>query len=493
MFYIFRGGKMRMIYHILTANLSFTQISILVLIAVLVLISARSFMRTEVKIWHIMLCGALAVLALGQISVWDAAKAINYDVIVFLAGAFIVGRALSESGALNPYIERFFANPRTEKRFFLFFTAAAGFLSAFLMNDTVAIIGTLFAITLSKRMNISAEILLMTLAFSVTTGSVLSPVGNPQNLLIALSEGFCGSAAFGGLSAASNPFLVFGAYLILPTLISLLLIYPVMKLCYPNFSAGCGSLAAIEGAEGACGTKPDSSATSEVAVVDEKLAKIAKLSLGVLVFMILLKGAASFFNYSEAVRLPIIAVAAALPVILFSKRRFEMVAGIDWGTIIFFAAMFVLMQSAWDSGFIQGLLNLEAANAAVTGTAAGGLNAVAGTDAAAGSGSIFTSASVIYLLGITVSQLVSNVPFVALFLPLMADSGANAAVYMALAAGSTLAGNLLIFGAASNLIIIQNAERYGSTIGFLNFARVGIPLTVAQSAVFLLWFLLIGA
>ena len=488
MFYIFRGGKMRMIYHILTANLSFTQISILVLIAVLVLISARSIMRTEVKIWHIMLCGALAVLALGQISVWDAAKAINYDVIVFLAGAFIVGRALSESGALNPYIERFFANPRTEKRFFLLFTAAAGFLSAFLMNDTVAIIGTLFAITLSKRMNISAEILLMTLAFSVTTGSVLSPVGNPQNLLIALSEGFTGSAAFGGLSAASNPFLVFGAYLILPTLISLLLIYPVMKLCYPNFSAGCGGLAAIEGAEGACGTKPDSSATSEVAVVDEKLAKIAKLSLGVLVFMILLKGAASFFNYSEAVRLPIIAVAAALPVILFSKRRFEMVAGIDWGTIIFFAAMFVLMQSAWDSGFIQGLLNLEAANAAVTGTAAGGLNA-GGAEA----GTLFTSASVIYLLGITVSQLVSNVPFVALFLPLMADSGANAAVYMALAAGSTLAGNLLIFGAASNLIIIQNAERYGSTIGFLNFARVGIPLTVAQSAVFLLWFLLIGA
>ncbi|MBR6497801.1 MAG: anion transporter [Methanomicrobium sp.] len=477
-----------MIYHILTANLSFTQISILVLIAVLVLISARSIMRPEIKIWHIMLCGALAVLALGQISVWDAAKAINYDVIVFLAGAFIVGRALSESGALNPYIERFFANPRTENRFFLIFIAAAGFLSAFLMNDTVAIIGTLFAITLSKRMNISAEILLMTLAFSVTTGSVLSPVGNPQNLLIALSEGFTGSAAFGGLSAASNPFVVFGAYLILPTLISLLLIYPVMKLCYPNFSAGCGGLAAIEGADGACGTKPDSSATSEVAVVDEKLAKIAKLSLGVLVFMILLKGAASFFNYSEAVRLPIIAVAAALPVILFSKRRFDMVAGIDWGTIIFFAAMFVLMQSAWDSGFIQGLLNLEAANAAVTGTAAGGLNA-GGAEA----GTLFTSASVIYLLGITVSQLVSNVPFVALFLPLMADSGANAAVYMALAAGSTLAGNLLIFGAASNLIIIQNAERYGSTIGFLNFARVGIPLTVAQSAVFLLWFLLIGA
>ncbi|MBQ4415204.1 MAG: anion transporter [Methanomicrobium sp.] len=437
-------------------------------------------MRTGIKIWHIMLCGALAVLITGQISVWDAAKAINYDVIIFLAGAFIVGRALSESGALNPYIDRFFANPRSERGFFLLFIAAAGFLSAFLMNDTVAIIGTLFAVSLSKRMNIPAEILLITLAFSVTTGSVLSPVGNPQNLLIALSEGFCGSAAFGGLSASANPFVIFGAYLILPTLISLLLIYPILKIFYPDFSAVRKSLSATEK------TNPDSTATSEVAVVaDGRLAKIAEISLGVLVLMILLKGAASFFNNSSLIQLPMIAVAAALPVILFSKRRFEIVKGIDWGTIIFFAAMFVLMQSAWDSGFIQGILNIGTANGAET----VGAGAVAGTDA----GSLFTSASVIYLLGITVSQFVSNVPFVALFLPLMADSGANAAVYMALAAGSTLAGNLLIFGAASNLIIIQNAERYGSTIGFLNFARVGIPLTIAQSAVFLLWFWIIGA
>ena len=237
--------------------------------------------------------------------------------------------------------------------FFLVFIAAAGFLSAFLMNDTVAIIGTLFAVSLSKKMNIPGEILLITLAFSVTTGSVLSPVGNPQNLLIALSEGFAGSAAFGGLSASANPFVVFGAYLIVPTLISLLLIYPILKLFYPDFSAVRKSLTATEK------TNPDSTETSEVAVVaDGRLAKIAEISLGVLVLMILLKGAASFFNNSSLIQLPMIAVAAALPVILFSKRRFEIVKGIDWGTIIFFAAMFVLMQSAWDSGFIQGILNL---------------------------------------------------------------------------------------------------------------------------------------
>jgi Na+/H+ antiporter NhaD/arsenite permease-like protein len=45
---------------------------------------------------------------------------------------------------------------------------------------------------------------------------------------------------------------------------------------------------------------------------------------------------------------------------------------------------------------------------------------------------------------------------------------------MALAAGSTIAGNLTILGAASNVIIIQQAEREGSTLTFREFVRVGI-------------------
>ena len=59
---------------------------------------------------------------------------------------------------------------------------------------------------------------------------------------------------------------------------------------------------------------------------------------------------------------------------------------------------------------------------------------------------------------------------------------------MALAAGSTIAGNLLILGAASNIIIIQNSEKKGETISFLDFARVGIPLTVFNTAVYWAYF-----
>jgi Na+/H+ antiporter NhaD/arsenite permease-like protein len=59
---------------------------------------------------------------------------------------------------------------------------------------------------------------------------------------------------------------------------------------------------------------------------------------------------------------------------------------------------------------------------------------------------------------------------------------------MALAAGSTIAGNMFILGAASNIIIIQNAEKKAKeTITFWEFARVGVPLTVLNALVYWEW------
>jgi Na+/H+ antiporter NhaD/arsenite permease-like protein len=157
-----------------------------------------------------------------------------------------------------------------------------------------------------------------------------------------------------------------------------------------------------------------------------------------------------------------IAIGAALPTLLLSPKRVRIVRTIDWGTLVFFAALFVLMQSVWNTGIFQ--------------------------QAMASAAYPITSVPVIFTLGIIVSQFISNVPFVALALPLMTQAGASNAVFMALAAGSTLAGNLLILGAASNVIIIQNAEKEGQTIRFWEFARIGIPLTCAQTFVYWIYF-----
>jgi Na+/H+ antiporter NhaD/arsenite permease-like protein len=88
---------------------------------------------------------------------------------------------------------------------------------------------------------------------------------------------------------------------------------------------------------------------------------------------------------------------------------------------------------------------------------------------------------------VILSQFISNVPFVALYLPLMNHLGPQSQSLAALAAGSTIAGNLFILGAASNVIIIQNAEKRGETLTFIEFARVGVPLTAANVLVYCLF------
>jgi Na+/H+ antiporter NhaD/arsenite permease-like protein len=157
--------------------------------------------------------------------------------------------------------------------------------------------------------------------------------------------------------------------------------------------------------------------------------------------------------------LTVIALAGAAPIVLLSPRRVEMVRKVDWSTLVFFAAMFVLMAAVWASGFFQGLI---------------GSNGI-------------TSVPMILLVSVVLSQFISNVPFAALYVPLLQEAGAGTAEMIALAAGSTIAGNLLLLGAASNIIIVQNAEREGETITFMEFARVGVPLTALNCLVYWLF------
>ncbi len=413
-----------------------TILPLIILALVLVLIALRNTGGIRLAIWQIMLGGALAVLLLGQIAPKDALLAINPDVMIFLLGMFIVGEAIVRSGILTEFTDRAVRREMSMDLLILLLIAVTGFFSAVLMNDTVAIIGTPFVLYLARKFNISPVMLLLVLAFSVTTGSVASPIGNPQNLLIALE---------GGLA---NPFLTFFVYLAVPSLAALLLIYGAMKAFYPREFDKCV-------------LSHDPEETGEIC-----LAGPAMLSLALIFGTVALKVALVLLGTGITVPLTAIAVVAALPVLLLSPERVQIVRSIDWTTLVFFAALFVLMQSVWDTGIFQ--QSMASAAYPVTGV------------------------PVVFALGIIVSQFISNVPFVALALPLISHAGVTDAALMALAAGSTLAGNLLILGAASNVIIIQNAEKEGFSIRFLEFARIGIPLTCAQTLVYWVWFMILS-
>lgn len=381
------------------------------------------------RIWHIMLGGAVAVLISGQISVPDALGAINADVMLFLLGMFCVGEAMVESGYLSVLSSRFFSYARTPDQVIFLILFGLGFLSAILMNDTLAIIGTPLVLSLATKFRLSPKLMLLALALAITTGSVMSPIGNPQNLLVAVN------------SRMETPFVTFGLYFLVPTLISLGIAFILLRLFFPaDFSGRIFEHDPIRTGE-----------KNNVFPV--------QCSLAIILILALANITASFFGGNLLVPLPLIAVCSAVPVLLFGHDRARLLKNIDWATLVFFAAMFVLMESVWKTGFFQAFVDPG----------------------------MVTSVPMILITSVVISQFISNVPFVALFQPMILQAGGTSAQLMALAAGSTIAGNLTVLGAASNVIIIQNAEKQGQTLTFLEFAKIGVPLTLLQFTVYWAW------
>lgn len=260
----------------------------------------------------------------------------------------------------------------------------------------------------------------------------MSPIGNPQNLLIAL-EGII-----------QNPFVLFFKYLLIPTMINLAIAFFLLRFFYKdNFNN-------------------NSLNHSEEPIKNRRLAILSKVSLFLIVAMILLKISIVTSGVNIDFRLTYISLVASLPILIFAQNRYEILKNVDWKTLIFFVSMFILMQSVWNSGFIQEIISNIDIN--------------------------ITNLLMIFIVSIVLSQFISNVTLVALYLPMLIEAGASSKEMLALAAGSTIAGNLFILGAASTVIIIQNAEKKANeTITFFEFAKIGIPMTTLNTLVYYLY------
>jgi Na+/H+ antiporter NhaD/arsenite permease-like protein len=172
--------------------------------------------------------------------------------------------------------------------------------------------------------------------------------------------------------------------------------------------------------------------------------------------MVAVRIALSFIAPHLAFPLVVIALVAAAPLLLFSPHRVALLRGIDWHNLVFFVGMFILMRSVWDTGLLQSWIPAGVV----------GLGEVLGA-------------------GVLGGQLVSNIPLVSLAPPLLPPEQPD--LLIALAAGSTIAGNLTLIGAASNIIIVQAAERRGVQLGFWVFFGVGAPLTLLNFTVCRAW------
>jgi Na+/H+ antiporter NhaD/arsenite permease-like protein len=126
---------------------------------------------------------------------------------------------------------------------------------------------------------------------------------------------------------------------------------------------------------------------------------------------------------------------------------------IDWGLLVLFTGLFVVIGAVEQTG-----LAAEALGWAST----AGLH----------------RPLVLTVVTAVLSNLVSNVPAVLLFKSVIPTFGEPVRAWLLLAMASTLAGNLTILGSVANLIVVEQARGAGIPVGFLEYSKVGVPVTV---------------
>jgi Na+/H+ antiporter NhaD/arsenite permease-like protein len=135
---------------------------------------------------------------------------------------------------------------------------------------------------------------------------------------------------------------------------------------------------------------------------------------------------------------------------------------VDWSILVLFMGLFVVTGAFQVTGYgVQ----------AVQWLARGGLN--------------LQSPSVLAVVTVALSNLINNSAAVLLLVKVVNVGHPTTAYVLALA--NSFGGSLIILGSVSNIIVVQQARDLGINISFRDFARLGIPVTLAAMACLLAW------
>jgi Na+/H+ antiporter NhaD/arsenite permease-like protein len=371
------------------------------------------------------LVGAILILVLGLLPLEAAYAAIDWNTLALLFAMMVFTTHLRLAGFFDLAGQALGRSSRSPWVFLVLLLGASALLSALFINDTVALLLTPLVIQVTMAAGLNPLPFLMGLAVSANIGSMTTPIGNPQNILIATQSGL----GFGEFTSA----------LVVPALVSLALAWVLIVVVYrKDWTAK--HLAAL----------PARAPRIHRALLAKCAAALAVMVVG--------------FALGWPLALAALAGAAVL---LFTRRvkPTKVLARIDGSLLLFFAALFVVTRAVEATGGFQALV--------------------------AWSRPLLDQNLMLFSgLAAVLSNLISNVPAVMVLKPLIPGLADPHRAWIALAAASTLAGNLTLFGSVANLIVAESARTYGIKLSFGEYLKVGLPLAVGSIALTAGWLIL---
>lgn len=410
-------------------------LTLVIFIFTFFLISSRNFKLLPIGRPAGAMTGAVLMVLVGVINPEEAYNLVNWDTIALLLGMMIIVEYLRD-GLFFEIVTNYFENVLSPKKLLFYISFISAFLSAFLVNDTICVVMTPLVLLICERKHLDPFPFLMSVTTSSNIGSILTLVGNPQNMII------------GTLSKIS-----FSNYMLLMSLTTIvifllnylfLLIYYRKRLCSSNINDFIANKKHNE---------LSTYSLESAFIVDQEKIKHKQARLRYVFAGIFFTLIGFFSGFSMAFS----ALAGATFIILFhGKEPQKIFKRIEWSLLLFFASLFVVIGCLKESGIAE----------YITQKALSLLQ-----------GNIIQKTWLFILFTLIGSNLFSNVPYVLLVADTVANLDPPKYFWCLLAFSSTLAGNLTLVGSVANLIVAELAKDR-CVIGFKDYAYYGVPTTI---------------
>lgn len=408
-------------------------IAVATFLIVLAIIASEKLHRTNIAL----LGAAIVVLFVGDFSQEQAIESVDFNTIGLLAGMMILVYLTQQTGVYDYVAIR--AGQLSGGRSFAVTMSLAGVtavLSAFLDNLTTILLITPITFLLADALDIEPIPLLMIEVIASNIGGTATLIGDPPNIIIA-----------GATGLSFNSFIVNLAPIVVVTFAA------VIPLLYLFFRKQLH----VE--------EKNRKAIMELnALASIRDSAELRRTGPVLILTVL-----GFFAH-QALHIEPATVAltgASVGLLVTRVDLEEALSHIEWTTLFFFAALFVMVGALEATGAIG---EVTEAVKDVTG----------GERTAELLGIVWVAA-----LG---SAVVDNIPFTTAMIPVVRElqaaggAGGDDAYWWALALGACFGGNATLIAAAANVAAAGLAERAGSPIGFLRFMKIGLPATILSIA-----------
>lgn len=362
------------------------------------------------------LLGTVLMVAFGVLTPEQAYRAVDYDTLVLLLGMMIISAYLCLAGFFDWAADWILWRAKTPQALLVYLIVASGVLSALLVNDIVCLMLTPLVVAVMVRGKLPLPPYLLALAMSANLGSVATLVGNPQNMII------------GHLSKI--PFLRFSASMTPVAIVGLAIQYAVLRV---GFRKVLGQTVIH---------RPEAPPRA----LNRRLLALAFGVLGLV-----------FVGFIAGLNLSWTAMAGgALLMVLARRDTHPVLKLVDWHLLVFFAALFIVVEGLGRTGLP------DQAYQAVRGVFGASVGSQAWNLA------WFSEAG---------SNVFSNVPFVLVAGKWVGNFAQPELMWKVMALATTFAGNLTIVGSVANIIVVESARGHAE-IGFWDYAKYGIPVTV---------------